>query len=93
MGQKVHPTAARLVLNKNWLSRWMLTNKHDYITSLHEDIKLRKSLMSKFAHAYVTRVEVERSIGTIKIIIFAVKPGIIIGRGGKGLEEKSRTNS
>lgn len=87
MGQKVHPISARLVLNRAWSSRWMMPDEKQYVVALHQDVKLRKAILKKFAHAYVTKVEIERSISTLKVIIYAVKPGMIIGRGGKGLEE------
>jgi len=87
MGQKVHPRGLRLGLVYNWNSRWFFSNKKNYRDTLISDIKIRKILMEKLSYASVTQIEIERAINKILLIIYAVKPGIIIGKGGKGLEE------
>jgi small subunit ribosomal protein S3 len=89
MGQKVNPIAYRLPTNPSqmWKSRWFATNPQKYQTYLAEDFKLRKALMNRLAGAGVTRVEIERSIKSIKVIIFVTRPGVVIGRGGSGIEE------
>lgn len=87
MGQKVHPKGFRLGINKSWDSRWMFADKRLFKTSLIDDIKIREGILKKFKFAYVTQVEIERAINKINVIIHAVKPGMIIGRGGKGLED------
>lgn len=87
MGQKVHPRGLRLGITSNWDSRWMFTNKNTYRDSLLVDIKLRKQILDKFKFAMVTQIEIERVINKITLIIHSVKPGMIIGRGGKGLED------
>ena len=56
------------------------------------DIKLRGALMKKLAVAGVARVEIERSLKSIKIIIWVTRPGVVIGRGGSGLEEVKKFN-
>lgn len=87
MGQKVNPKGLRLGVTHNWTSRWFFSNKKLYRDNLLIDVKLREKLMKKFQFASVTDIEIERAIKKITIIIFSVKPGMIIGRGGKGLEE------
>jgi len=87
MGQKVHPKGFRLGIVFNWSSRWFFSSKKNYREALISDAKIREGLMKKLAHAAVTQVDIERAIKKITIIIFSVKPGVIIGRGGKGLEE------
>ncbi|MGB9883120.1 MAG: 30S ribosomal protein S3 [Microgenomates group bacterium] len=87
MGQKVHPRGLRLGIIYNWSSRWFFSNKKNYREALHADIKIREILMKKLAFASVTQVEIERAINKLTVIIYSVKPGMIIGRGGKGLEE------
>ena len=87
MGQKVHPKGLRIGVIYNWESRWFFSNKNLYKTSLISDIKMRDQLMKKFSFASVTQVEIERAINKITVIIHSVKPGMIIGRGGKGLED------
>lgn len=87
MGQKVHPKGFRIGVTKTWDSRWMFPDKKAYRDSLLEDIKIRKGILQKFSFALVTQVEIERAINRIVVVIHAVKPGMIIGRGGKGLED------
>lgn len=87
MGQKVNPFGLRLGILYNWKSRWFFSNKKDYRTTLVSDIRIREKLMKKFSFASVTEVDIERAIKKITVIIYSVKPGMIIGRGGKGLEE------
>lgn len=87
MGQKVNPKGLRLGVIYNWNSRWFFSNKRQFRDALISDIKIRESLMKKLSFASITQVDIERAINRITIIIYAVKPGIIIGRGGKGLED------
>lgn len=87
MGQKVHPKGLRLGIIYNWNSRWFFSNKKTYRDSILSDIKIRDGLMSKLRFSSVTQVDIERLINKINLIIYSVKPGMIIGRGGKGLEE------
>src|SRR3989344_1573421 len=87
MGQKVHPRGLRLGITGTWDSRWLFPEKKVYRDSLIEDIKIRQGVMDKFSFAHVTQVEIGRAINKITVIIHAVKPGMIIGRGGKGLED------
>ncbi len=87
MGQKVHPKGLRLGILYNWNSRWFFSNKRAYREALISDVKIRQALMKRFAFASVTQVDIERAINKITVMIYSVKPGMIIGRGGKGLEE------
>lgn len=87
MGQKVHPKGFRLGITTFWDSRWMFSDKKIYRANILEDIKIRDGILKKFKFAVVTQVEIERAINKITIIIHSAKPGMIIGRGGKGLED------
>ncbi|QQG44687.1 MAG: 30S ribosomal protein S3 [Candidatus Roizmanbacteria bacterium] len=87
MGQKVHPKGLRLGVLYNWNSRWFFSNKKAYREALISDIRIRETLMKKFSFASVTQVDIERAINKITVILYSVKPGMIIGRGGKGLED------
>ncbi len=87
MGQKVNPKGLRLGIIYNWNSRWFFSNKKAYREALKSDINIRKTLMEKLAFASITQVDIERAINKITLIIYSVKPGMIIGRGGKGLED------
>ena len=85
MGQKVHPIGFRLGFNKTWRSRWYA--EKDYANLLHEDIKLKRELKKRFAHAGVSRVDVERAANKLKISIYTSRPGIIIGRKGQEVDK------
>lgn len=87
MGQKVHPKGLRLGTIYNWSSRWFFSNKKNYKDAVLSDIKIRSGLMDKLRFASVTQVDIERAINKITVIIHSVRPGMIIGRGGKGLED------
>lgn len=87
MGQKVHPKGLRIGVLYNWNSRWFFSNKRAYRENLLVDLKMREALMQKFRFASVTQIDIERAINKVSLIIYSVKPGMIIGRGGKGLEE------
>jgi small subunit ribosomal protein S3 len=85
MGQKVHPIGFRLGYNKTWRSRWYA--EKEYANLLHEDLALKKDLKKRFAHAGVSRVEIERAANKLKISIFTSRPGIIIGRKGQEVDK------
>lgn len=87
MGQKVNPKILRLGVINNWNSRWFFTNKKYYREALLSDSRIRQKLMDKFRFASITQVDIERAINKITVIIYSVKPGMIIGRGGKGLDD------
>ena len=85
MGQKVHPYGFRLGFNKTWRSRWY--SDRDYAKLLHEDLRLRADLKKRFAHAGVSRIEIERAANKLKIDIHTSRPGIIIGRKGAEVDK------
>jgi small subunit ribosomal protein S3 len=85
MGQKVNPLGYRLGSLYTWKSRWFADAK-TYQKFMLEDIKLRQFLFEKLKSAGVVKVEIERSINKIVIIIHVARPGVVIGRGGTGLE-------
>jgi small subunit ribosomal protein S3 len=85
MGQKVNPHLIRLREMHGWDSRWF--NEKNYKDIVLEDFELRKLLMNKLQNAGISKIEIERSINSIKVIPHVSKPGIVIGRGGSGLED------
>ncbi|MBP6098454.1 MAG: 30S ribosomal protein S3 [Candidatus Levybacteria bacterium] len=85
MGQKVNPIALRLGIHHEFKSIGYYSKKN-YASTVLQDIKLREMLFSRLAQAGVGDVTIERSLSTMKITIFVVRPGIVIGRGGSGLE-------
>jgi small subunit ribosomal protein S3 len=84
MGQKVHPFGFRLGVTKTWDSRWY--NRRDYAKQLHEDLRIRKFLKDKLYAAGIARIEIERAAGKVKIFVHTARPGIVIGKGGSGVE-------
>ena len=85
MGQKVNPHGIRLGIVKDWDAKWFADK--DFADNLHEDIKIRDYLKNKLQAAGVSRIETERSKNRLKRTIHTAKPGMVIGRGGSGIEE------
>jgi len=88
MGQKVNPHVIRLGTIYTWTSRWF--NEKQYKETVLEDYELRKQLMSRLKMAGIARVDIERSINSLKVILYVSRPGIVIGRGGTGLDDLKR---
>lgn len=88
MGQKVNPISMRVQLTKDWKSRWFAQNKKDFATWLDNDIKIRKLIEKKFEQrAVIDRIDIERNANQTIITIYVAKAGIVIGRGGAGVQE------
>ena len=85
MGQKINPTGFRLGISKDWISRWY-ADKRQYADFALEDIKIRSLLESKLSTAGLKVIEIERTENEIDILIKVSKPGIVIGKGGSGVE-------
>ena len=86
MGQKVNPHGIRLGIVKTWDAKWF-ADKKDYAASLHEDIKIRAFLKDSLKIAGISRIETERLKNRLKLTIHTAKPGMVIGRGGSGIEQ------
>jgi small subunit ribosomal protein S3 len=86
MGQKIHPYGFRLGPLYTWVSRWFADDKR-YADILIQDLRLRESLSQRLHTAGLAQVEIERSINKMKVILRVSRPGMVIGRGGTGLEE------
>ncbi len=82
MGRKVHPIGFRLNINKPWDGRWYAKG-NDYVNQLHQDLEIRKLIHSQTGKAGVSKVEIERFPGKIKVVVNTAKPGILIGRKGE----------
>ncbi|NLV33357.1 MAG: 30S ribosomal protein S3 [Clostridiaceae bacterium] len=86
MGQKVNPHGLRVGIIKDWDTKWYASKK-DYSKYLVEDNKIRKFIKKKLYIAGISKIEIERAANKIKINILAAKPGLIIGKGGAGVEQ------
>lgn len=88
MGHKVNPNGLRLGITQSWRSKWF--SKKDYNTNLKQDIEIRTDVFRKWKAAFISEVEIERSQAAVKIIIKTARPGVLIGRGGSGVEDIKR---
>ena len=86
MGQKVNPHGLRVGIIKDWDSKWY-ANKKDFSDLLIEDNKIREYIKTKLYAAGIAKVEIERAANRVKVSISTGKPGMVIGRGGVGVEE------
>ena len=89
MGQKVNPHGLRIGIIKTWDAKWYADK--EFANFLHEDVKIRDFLKKKLYTAGVSRIEIERSANRVKVIIHTAKPGMVIGRGGAGIEQLKQT--
>ena len=85
MGQKVNPHGLRVGVIKDWDSRWYA--EKDFADFLVEDHEIREFLKKKLYSAGISKIEIERASDRVKVIIFTAKPGVIIGKGGQGIED------
>ena len=85
MGQKVNPHGLRVGVIKDWDSKWYA--EKDFADNLVEDYKLRKFIKKELYSAGISRIEIERAAGRVKLIIYTAKPGYVIGKGGAEIEK------
>lgn len=89
MGKKVNPVGLRIGITNTWKSRWF-GGKKEYKDNLKQDIELRVAIEKKWKAAAIAEVEVERSASATMIIIKTARPGVLIGRGGSGVEDMQK---
>ncbi len=85
MGQKVHPRGFRLGITETWVSRWY--KKRNYAEQLHQDIFLRNYVSKRLSSAGISSVEIERAANRVKINVRTARPGLVIGKKGKDIED------
>jgi small subunit ribosomal protein S3 len=85
MGQKIHPIGFRIGVIRDWESKWYAGK--NYRDLLYEDHQIRSFLRKRLANASLSSVEIERQANKIKVALNTGKPGVIIGRGGKGVDD------
>lgn len=86
MGRKVHPVGYRLVVSRGWQGRWFAEGKQ-YREHLKQDFEIRKLIHKLSNRAGISRIEVERYPGKVRVTISTSKPGILIGRKGEGIKK------
>src|SRR3990167_2557378 len=87
MGQKISPTSLRIGINKDWASRWFGHKYRKYVSYLKDDVTVRDFLNKKLKNMAVDRIEIERGTDTLNVLVYTARPGLIIGRGGTGVED------
>lgn len=85
MAHRVHPKIFRIRDLADWNSRWLV--KKNFPQYLEEDFKIRDFLRKKLKNCGIEKIEIERFPGKLRVIIWSARPGLIIGRGGQGVEE------
>lgn len=85
MGQKVNPHGMRVGVIKDWNARWF-ARKGEFAANIKEDNVIRKQLKTKLYSAGISKIEIERAANKITVTIYTAKPGIVIGKGGQGVE-------
>ncbi|MBK1812558.1 30S ribosomal protein S3 [Clostridium sp. YIM B02505] len=85
MGQKVHPHGLRVGVIKDWNAKWY-ADKKNFADNLVEDYQIRTFVKKELYSAGISKIEIERAAKRVKLNIFTAKPGVIIGRGGSGIE-------
>ena len=88
MGQKIHPHSLRLGVTRNWSARWFL--KGSYPKFLQEDEIIRRVINKLIGQAGIAAIDIERTAGNLRVYIKAARPGFVIGRGGKGIEDLTK---
>ncbi len=87
MGQKINPKVMRVGITRTWPSKWFADGR-DYINQVRQDVLVRKYLTKTLREAGIDRVEIERpAANKVSVSIFTAKPGLIIGRGGAGVDD------
>ncbi|MBI5306515.1 30S ribosomal protein S3 [Candidatus Wolfebacteria bacterium] len=89
MAQKIKPNSFRIGITKDWSSRWF-PFKGNFKSFLEEDVLIREIVNDKIANAGIDKIDIERTGNKCRIVIRASRPGLIIGRGGKGVEDLTK---
>jgi len=84
VGQKTHPFGFRLGVIRTWSSKWY--EEKNYAKWLHQDLAIKRFLKKKLANAAVASIEVERAANKAKVKVFTARPGMVIGKGGAGID-------
>lgn len=85
MGQKVNPHGLRVGVINDWNAKWY-ANKKDFANNLIEDNKIREFVKKELFSAGISKIEIERAAKRVKLNIYTAKPGVVIGKGGAGIE-------
>ena len=88
MGQKVNPHGLRVGVIKDWDSKWYADTKNgEFANNLVEDYNIRKFLKKELYDANISKIDIERTKDRVKIVVYTAKPGVVVGKGGSGIEK------
>ena len=88
MGQKVNPHGLRVGIIKDWDSKWYADTKDgEFSDNLVEDYKIREFLKKELYSANISKIEIERTADKVRVNLYTAKPGVVIGKGGAGINE------
>ena len=90
MGHKTHPVGFRLGIIKDWQATWFANKQSDYRELVREDLAIRRNIAEQYVDAGISRLDIERSSREVVVTVHTARPGIVIGRGGKRVEELRR---
>ncbi len=88
MGQKISPIGFRVGVIRDWDARWY--SEKDYTQLVHEDLKLRQHIKDQLKNSGVSRIEIDRAANNVRVNIHTSKPGMVIGKGGSGVDQLRR---
>ena len=88
MGQKISPIGFRIGIIKDWNSRWYA--EKDYKELLHEDLQVRSFINKELEGAGISTIEIGRAASNLRVTIHTAKPGMVIGKGGSGVDKLRR---
>jgi small subunit ribosomal protein S3 len=88
MGQKVSPRGLRVGIIEGWQAKWF--GGREFSKFIGEDVKIRKFVKDRLNAAGISKVEIERAAAKVKVNIFSAKPGLVIGKKGKDIEDLRR---
>lgn len=90
MSHKINPNSYRIGINKNWSSRWFVANRKLVPQLLKDDMVIRQVVKKMINIAGIDKIDIERNMNTCKVTVRVMKPGLVIGRGGKGIEDLTK---
>lgn len=88
MGQKISPIGFRVGVIRDWDARWY--SQKDYTQLVHEDLRLRQYIKEQLQNSGVSRIEIDRAANNVRVNIHTSKPGMVIGKGGSGVDQLRR---
>ncbi len=90
MSHKINPNAYRIGINKSWSSRWFVSDRKMVAQLLKDDMAIRDIVRKTISLAGIDKIDIDRNMNSCKVTVRVSKPGLVIGRGGKGIEDLTK---